>query len=401
MSLANLHNRLLAFLCVLVLPLSVYAPKGEVILLGLGSLPLLLLAARDKQLATLFRTPLALVLVLALFWSAASALWALQIRDALDTWTSITLLFAAIAVVIGTARKLTATDRQQVGKWAIWGLWAALALLVIELLFDMPIARTFRDYPGGLPSSPQTIFNASLGMIAITVWPALVWLWQQNRKVAAAITIAVAFAVIFLGEGDSAKLALVVTTVMFFLALIAGRRGTLVLAMLITAGVLIAPVLPLKVISPAQIEASFPDMKHSALHRIKIWEFTATNIADKPFTGWGLDSSRNIPGGNNTIAGSKILAETYMPLHPHNGVLQVWLELGAPGAALMAALLLVCLNGMRHLETMRRAGATAGLLGAMTIVCLSFGIWQSWWIAALGLMALLTIVQTGEPEDTV
>ncbi|MBT3700901.1 MAG: O-antigen ligase family protein [Alphaproteobacteria bacterium] len=394
----SLSAKILSFLCLLVLPLSVYAPKGEVILLGLTGLGLLIIAARDKQLANLFRSPLAIILVLALFWSAASTLWALNIRDALDTWTSITLLFVGIVVAAGSARRLSAQDREQVGKWAVRGLWLALCLLAMELFLDMPLARIFRNYPGGLPYRPQTIFNASLGMVAITLWPSIIWLWQQQKKLAATLTVLAAFVIIFQGEGDSAKLALGITTLMFFLTMVTGKNGINVLAALVVIGVLVAPILPLKVISEAQIEANFPALKHSALHRIKIWEFTATNITDKPFTGWGLDSSRNIPGGNNTIKGSKVLAETYMPLHPHNGVLQVWLELGAPGAALMAALILICLLGLRKFGALNRAGATAALAGALTIVCLSFGIWQSWWIASLGVMGLLTMLQTSDLE---
>ncbi|MBT5160047.1 MAG: hypothetical protein HOL89_09615, partial [Alphaproteobacteria bacterium] len=147
----SLSAKILSFLCLLVLPLSVYAPKGEVILLGLTGLGLLIIAARDKQLANLFRSPLAIILVLALFWSAASTLWALNIRDALDTWTSITLLFVGIVVAAGSARRLSAQDREQVGKWAVRGLWLALCLLAMELFLDMPLARIFRNYPGGLP----------------------------------------------------------------------------------------------------------------------------------------------------------------------------------------------------------------------------------------------------------
>jgi exopolysaccharide production protein ExoQ len=395
MQMSALPVRIFSFLCLLVLPLAVYAPKGEVILLGLGSLALLLMAARQKQLIGLFRTPLAILLVLTLFWAAASAFWALQMRDTWDAWTSITLLFVAIVVTIGMTRNLATAERRQIGQWAVWGLWATLALLIMELTLDMPLARILRSYPGGLPYVPQTIFNASLGMVAILVWPSVVWLWREQKYLPAALTLAAAFVAVYLGEGDSAKLALVVTSLVFPLILLAGRRGITVLMVLVTVGVLVAPVLPLTIISTAQIEQRFPDLKQSALHRIKVWEFTATNIADKPFTGWGLDSSRNIPGGNKII----VNAETYMPLHPHNGVLQTWLELGAPGATLLAALILLCLFGLYPLKAINRAGAAAALAGALTIYCLSFGIWQSWWVAALALMGLITMLQTDPQAD--
>ena len=388
------YVRLFSYLCLLFMPLAVYAPKGEVILLGLASLGLLFLVARDKKLAEVFRSPLATVLMLGPFWSGATTFWALQMRDSWDGWTSLTLLFVAIVVTWGAAQQLSGAERQQIGKWAVWGLWAALALLAIELLFDMPLARIFRSYPGGLPPTPETIFNASLGMVAAMLWPSVVWLWQAGQRLPAVFTVLAAFAVVFMGEGASAQLALVVASAVFFLIQVTGRKGLTVLAAAVTIGVLIAPILPLKVISTEQIEASYPGLKHSALHRIKIWEFAAERISEKPFIGWGLDSSRNIPGGNQIITGT----ETYMPLHPHNGVLQVWLELGAVGAALLAALLLICLMGLRKSGTPDRAGGTAALMGVLTILCLSFGIWQNWWVATLGLMAVLTVLQSGKRE---
>jgi O-antigen ligase len=79
-------------------------------------------------------------------------------------------------------------------------------------------------------------------------------------------------------------------------------------------------------------------------------------------------------------------------LHPHNGPLQIWLELGAHGAVLAAlvwwALFDLCARAARN---DRPGGAAAG--GAATayfvIGALSFGVWQEWW---LGLGAVTAAV---------
>ena len=75
-------------------------------------------------------------------------------------------------------------------------------------------------------------------------------------------------------------------------------------------------------------------VKLSAGHRLLIWSFAGDRIAERPLAGWGLDSSRTIPGGRDPIRPG----ETWMPLHPHNAPLQLWLELGVPGAVLFALL---------------------------------------------------------------
>ena len=75
--------------------------------------------------------------------------------------------------------------------------------------------------------------------------------------------------------------------------------------------------------------------KTSVGHRLLIWDFAGKRIAERPLLGWGLDASRAIPGGKELIRPD----QKRLPLHPHDAALQVWLELGLPGAVLFALLL--------------------------------------------------------------
>lgn len=107
--------------------------------------------------------------------------------------------------------------------------------------------------------------------------------------------------------------------------------------------------------------------------RLDIWRLAEHLIEQKPFTGWGLDASRTIQG---------------IPLHPHNAALQIWLELGLPGAAIAAMLFTWIFYGIGELqaEDPQMAGAAAGAVAAYLVIgALSFGVWQEWW---LGLGAL-------------
>jgi O-antigen ligase len=112
--------------------------------------------------------------------------------------------------------------------------------------------------------------------------------------------------------------------------------------------------------------------------RLDIWTLVSERVAQNPLRGWGLDASRLLPPP--------------VSLHPHNGPLQIWLELGAHGAVLAAlvwwALFDLCARAARN---DRPGGAAAG--GAATayfvIGALSFGVWQEWW---LGLGAVTAAV---------
>ncbi|MDA1101868.1 MAG: O-antigen ligase family protein, partial [Proteobacteria bacterium] len=178
------------------------------------------------------------------------------------------------------------------------------------------------------------------------------------------------------------------------------------LAGLLLAGVLAAPLLPTTVLAPARLAHLFDAAHYSGLHRLHIWHFTAQRIAEAPVLGWGLDAARRIPGGQTPLPGGGIM----MGLHPHNASLQVWLELGGVGAVFWALLLAgLWLAAGKLPDRAARAAATGLLLAGLIVAHLSFGIWQTWWLAALaqaGVLFALAVrlrpaTAQGEPENVV
>jgi O-antigen ligase len=120
--------------------------------------------------------------------------------------------------------------------------------------------------------------------------------------------------------------------------------------------------------------------KMSWAARLDIWRLAERLIEQKPFTGWGLDASRTIAG---------------IPLHPHNAALQIWLELGLPGAAIAAVVFSWMFYGIGELqaEDPAMAGAAAGAVAAYLVIgALSFGVWQEWWLALGALTAGMVAV---------
>ena len=83
-----------------------------------------------------------------------------------------------------------------------------------------------------------------------------------------------------------------------------------------------------------------------------------------------------------------------MPLHPHNAALQVWLELGAPGAALFALLAAAFWGALARVEwpPMFAAAAGASLTIAFIDCFATYGIWQEWWLGTLSFSLFLVLV---------
>jgi O-antigen ligase len=199
--------------------------------------------------------------------------------------------------------------------------------------------------------------------------------------------------------GETARLATIAGLGAALFSLAAPRLGPRLVGALVAVAVLVMPLLVGFI--PKIPSASLPP---SAVHRLVIWDFAAARIAEKPLAGWGLEASRALPGGRarpdaatldrlniTTPAQREFLALAHvevMPLHPHNGALQLWLELGGIGALIGAALIL--LLGFAASRSAAPAVGAGMLASAAVTGMLSFGLWQAWWVASL-LLAMVAL----------
>lgn len=114
-------------------------------------------------------------------------------------------------------------------------------------------------------------------------------------------------------------------------------------------------------------------------HRQAIWGFVFDKALERPWFGWGPSMANFLPGADNPVPG---LGQTFVPLHAHNWVLQLFNDVGALGLAPALAALALFLLG---LERRFRAGdnaalAALGLSGAFFVSMLAnFSAWQGWW----------------------
>mgnify|MGYP001809539727 CR=1 FL=1 len=138
----------------------------------------------------------------------------------------------------------------------------------------------------------------------------------------------------------------------------------------------------------AQQDAIAQSLPLSWQVRLDIWGYVAPRIAEAPFLGHGIDASRTITG----LGQVGDLTFPQVPLHPHSAPLQVWYELGAIGAALLAATLAAggILAG-RALSAQPGAAAAAcgGIAALATLWSISYGAWQEWVIALCGVALAL------------
>jgi O-antigen ligase len=315
---------------------------------------------------------------LLLLWGGLSALWAIDPARSLLTEIRLAGLFAAAIVLAAAARSLG--DPRRLAFLIIAGAGLGLVVAWCDLGTSGGISRhvTVR------PFTPPRL-NQIAVWLAILLLPFAALLVCRGRVLLGVAAGLVMGGTVFLLDGTAAKTALALSLPVA--ALLYLRRGLVarIAAALSVVAVMTAPLtLPLLADDPEVLQDA-DTVKTSLAHRFYIWDFAGKRIAERPLLGWGLDSSRAIPGGKELIR----LDQTRLPLHPHNAPLQVWLELGLPGAVLFAALLgWLWLRIATAAWPPLYAAACGGSLAAIyAILSAGWGIWQEWWLATLALAA--------------
>ena len=362
-------------------PLAVLAP------LGIAPLAILMAVAgvvfRWRTAGRLFWSPAPVVtlIVASIVWGSLTLVWTISPRESWHLLPSFVVDMLGGLILAQLAAQLSDAEKRRVVQGLAGGLVVGMILLIIEGMTRGAIQGWLRAAEG----QPHFVFeetylNRAIACTAILSWPiAIVVQRRWGPKAGVAL---MAFVLLALSGFTSDKSVLSIATggVVFGLSYVWPRRAARVVGAAVALSIMVAP-------SVARIPAYFvPPMKQAELppsigHRILIWDFVSHRIAERPLLGWGLNSSRVIPGGKDTPRpGTENL-----PLHPHSAPLQWWLELGGIGAGLLALLIgvTVALIGRHFPERGEQAFALGMTTCIWTIAAVGYGIWQGWWVSAL------------------
>ncbi|MEO5375759.1 MAG: O-antigen ligase family protein [Alphaproteobacteria bacterium] len=410
----------LALAAVVMLPLAVFASKGVAPLQAVAAL--VLVGIRYGMTRTLPHPPVRLVWLFALLlaWCMAGALWAVDPRQTLLKVGQLLGTVIAGLVLLEAALSLDGDGRAILRRGLLAGALAAVVVLGFEVVTDAVITRAVHGITPESQADWRTEKNYfsfiknSAALTALMVWPVAVAL-MSGRQGAWSWTIALVFAgglALVAGAGaHTAGAALVAGFVVFALArwlprLVAALiAGTLVVTL--AAAPLLPPLLPR---DQQQVAAHLPSFVPTSIHhRILIWQFVAKRIAERPLLGWGLDSARSLPGGAEKVHilvdypdGRRLdVTQETLPLHPHNTLLQWWLELGVPGVVMAGALVVVTVRRTPLVLARRdeRAAALALLVTVLLIANSSYGAFQNWWLGGVWLAVAFLAGAAEASED--
>jgi O-antigen ligase len=122
--------------------------------------------------------------------------------------------------------------------------------------------------------------------------------------------------------------------------------------------------------------------------RQAIWRRVSEIIADHPVFGAGLGVLR---AERATIDSGMFAGQILVPNHAHNMTLQLWAETGVIGASLLTLSLMLAAWRLPPPGAFGPSGRRiAGLVGGVIAISMvSFDLWNEWWWAATGLLAVL------------
>lgn len=372
---------------------------------GVSVAPMFIIAAVFSLVAVWQRAPWTLVplapllfLVIADLWGLTSCSWTVTpIGHALTTLLSVTVL-AGTGLMARSAATLLDDGEKRLVKQALGaGMGIAVTLLMIEAATAYPLTRLVHGVAGS--DAAASSLSRGMALTALLLWPTLSVISRR-----AGIALVVTTIVVVAAIGKHAVLLALLLAIIVYLAVTWRPAAISLLRNGLVALVLAAPLA--SGVIPDVEAAGKSGLFNSAVHRLVIWQFILDRIDEHPWRGWGMDASRSMPGGEDetqvtlTENGGiqAVHSYTHLPLHPHSGILQAWVELGLPGAIMFAALLWWICGRIAHtqLPPSQAAMRAAALTTGMVIASLSYGIWQSWWHSSLWLTAMLFAV--GEPK---
>ena len=409
----NLRKHAFSFTTLFILPIAIFSSKAMVPLFILLAVALIALNVADKDRKFSFQKLPVVAFLILLLWAIASLLWTFDSGVSRKLILPLTALFGLGVFVLSEIKFAPLQAREITEKLLIFGAAITIALLLFESVTGSWLTRFGRDLPWHEVINPDTgginieaYLRNGIVILSILLWPIMSALVRRRHFLGTALSFVLTIYLVFRFSFAAALIAMTASVIGISIAHFQRKLASIIVGGMFVILLLGTPFLVYQFTtnkSVNEIGQFSYDLKlpNSATSRLLIWQFATQHIFEKPFLGWGMNTARQIPGSGekytlkvDTPNNKKIVLfrESFMPLHPHNSSLQIWLELGAVGAIIVAVF------GWIFIRKLEDDDTDPVLFGVVISILafnfISFGVWQSWWIATQFLCLGLTLVTT-------
>jgi O-antigen ligase len=386
MTKADLSRTLQLGIGAVVLPLAVVSGPSMTLSLGLLAAAGLLGSGVVWRSGTVRWDPLLIVGLAFLAWAGITALWSLSPSQSLARLAKLAWIFVAACYLLRAETLALGPAPQHLFRVLLPAAVAAAVIVSVErassgwFLEALWLRQAHPD-----PYIEATRVFKGIGVLLVVSWCLVPEMLARCGRWACLAALAALAGLILWAGSIAAMAALAAASLVYLLSWRFGDRFPAVLRVLVVGWVLALPAAGLFTTAPvvdtlSAARSGGVAVPGSALHRAYIYDFVLERIWQRPVLGWGLESSSLLPGAETVIP---VLQRVFLPSHPHNAVLEIWVELGAIGAALAAAFLWL---GLRRIERRiasppERAAALAAFTAFFVISMASFSLWATWWLS--------------------
>ena len=394
---------------------ALYATKGIVVLFSFVVLVCLFVFITKQGTRPVFPKLFSLSVLALTGWAFASLIWTVSSDLSWNVSRSMPISMLGGLLILASLKTLDTTDQVFVTQSLIGGFLIGLSLTIFDITTDFTaskIVNIFKtDNTWSLISHIDMrsfVINNGVSILTMLLWPTMIVLSIQNRYKLALFGFFTTLFIIFSSVNFAAAVAIGVGSLSFLVAFFAPsifyKITTIGITILILGTPFVMTILP----DARTVGKNLPELSYSVYPRLVIWQYASNLIIKKPLVGHGIRTSRSLSTNETKITflyrdnGEIHTGNTEkIPLHPHNGIIQIWLELGFGGAILGLMLILCSLKGIKSCiaPKMSKALAYAALTSSVCLISVSYGLWQSWWLASLWLQGSLVTVSLIPRDD--
>ena len=262
---------------------------------------------------------------------------------------------------------------------ALLAVAASGLLIAVGLAYDLPLQRLLGQ------RAIAFVYNRPALTLLLVMGPLALALRRRGRLLPALAVLAFAALGILRSISGAAMLGLAAGLAMALCAWLLPRRLATGLAGLgLGLAVALAPV------EGDLLERFMPEAAHARLvhsssrARVAIARSFGAAVAADPWRGAGFGVAPRFAEAPVAERIEPGLRPMLAVGHPHNSFLQVWSELGLPGAVLLALTLLLALRTVEDLTRPERVAALALVAAAAAVAFVEHNAWAAWWTAGLG-----------------
>ncbi len=361
----------------------IFSSRSATVMLALSTLLIVAslhangaLTAFKTRVIEFARTPLVGLFLAASVFAALSILWSPDPLVSLETFCKVVGNFALIAAALAAFALAVSSERI---KLLIAGLIFGAVLCIVQLHSDISMR--------GLIGARDDDFTVNRAMMtqSLLVWPAAAYLVARDHLVAAVAIIGFVTAAALTSESGAASLTMLVGIVVLIAAYISRGATLIVMSAVVAFAAVAMPWLVRIALDhlPAWFHEALASM--ASYTRAVLWNDFAVAIADKFWLGWGLNASRLLPIYAVSEPETRVVDLWW---HPHNALLQVWIEFGLVGAVLAAIGLMYGVSLLARTERPLFPFAAAAFAGAFSASVVSHGAWENWWLSLMAITAI-------------